>query len=338
MMMTTLRSTVDFNGQITMKKVGGNQPTTADATENQDALAENRATVTDAIKGLTATVSEATQEFNGGRLDLATSLQAIQELALPQINAALGIPATSVGGAQDQGAGDPGLTQHMFSQLFADGQTGNDLLKNFAGLAATVTGKSLGDVGNVMNEAKGLFSGGQLNLANAAGFITKALGLNEKAIGLIATAYTLLSTPFTAAGAAALFQQAMALISESKEQNTQANTAQNTAQQQQQTGQQLAQVAQQRMQQTALMQAKIKEAMEKLKNNQVLTKEQIENLIKMKQQINNQPKGNGLTIPFKLGGCFEEPKTINMTVPSLVQPTTTPTVGFSPPPFQSITA
>ncbi len=369
-MITSLRPTVGYNGQITIEKnyqAGGDKPTTNDTKENKADLAENRATVTDATKELTATALDTTQESNVGRLDLTNGLQGIQQLALPMINSALGLPATSVGGSKDKGEGDPGLTQQLFGQLFAGGEKGNDLMKNFAGLAATVTGKSLGDVGKVMDTAKGLFSGGNLKLADAAGFIGKALGLNEKAIGLIATAYMLLSNPFTAKGAFALFKQAMSLISESKTNKKQANTAQNTAKQQQQLGLAQWKIAQERIQKTAVMQTQIKEAMEKLKNNQVLTKEQIEKLIKMNQQMKNQPKvdqnpklmqqqalqpknpalgkyattpilnantptpnTNGLT-PQGVGNNIQQPIIMaNINIPTVAQP---PAVSFSPPPF-----
>ena len=289
-MSNTINKAVVQNGRVVMQqdyKAGGN-PTGTDTAENKTNLTENKTEVQDFRTALTTTALDATQGFMTGRLDLNNGMQNIQQLAMPMINSALGLPPTSMGGSKDQGAGDPGMTQQLFGQLFAGGEKGNDMLKNFAGLAATVTGKSLGDVGKVMDSAKSLFAGGQLNLANAAGFIAKALGLNEKAVGLIATAYMLLSNPFTAAGAFALFQQAMSLISESKEQNSQANSQKNTAMQQQQAAQLQWQAAQQRMQQTAVMQAQISEAMQKLKANQLLTQEQLQKLVNMNQQMKNQ--------------------------------------------------
>jgi len=376
--MTTINRPVVQGGRVVMGRgyeTGGNNPTNKDTAENKADLTANRSDVAEARKELAVTTVDTTKEVNVAQLDLTNGNRDIQELALPQMNAALGLSATSVGDAQDKGAGDPAITQQLFSQLFAGGAKGDDLMKNFAGLTAAVTGESLGRVTGIMNNAQKAFAGGQLNLGNAATAIGEALGLNAEAMEAIAAGYLLLSNPFTAGGAAALFQKAMGLISKSKEKNGQANSQKTMAQQQQQTGQQLAKVAQDRMKQTAAMQSEIKKAMEILKNNQVLTKEQIAKLIKMKQQMNNQPKvdqnqklmqqngqialqpqnpelgkyatapalttnqpnGNGLTIPFEIGGCFGKPETINMTMPSVVQQTT-PTVGFSPPPFQSITA
>jgi hypothetical protein len=285
------KSVIMPNGQITLQqdsRASGSNPNSTDTTENKENITENKTDVVDMRTALTTTALDAAQNFITGRMDLSNGVQNIQQLAMPMINSALGLPATSMGGANDQGRGDPGITQQLFGQLFAGGAKGNDMLQNFAGLAATVTGKSLGDVGKVMESAKTLFTGGQLNLANAAGFIAKALGLNEKAVGLIATAYMLLSNPFTMAGAAALFQQAMSLMSESKENNQQANSQKTLAQRQQESAQQQVQSAQQRMQQTAVMQAQINEAMQKLKANQMLTQEQLQKLVNMNQLMKNQ--------------------------------------------------
>ncbi len=326
------------NGQIVVQK----NYTTDDAKEVKTDLTQQRNDIQADVQALTTAKTETTQALTEGRQDLTKGLENIQKLALPEINSALNLPATSTGGAEDEGGGDPGLTQQLFSQLFSGGENGNNLLKNFAGLASTLTGKSVEDVATVLDSAKGLFEDGKLNLENAAGFVAKALGLNEKAIGLIATAYTLLSNPFTAAGAAALFQQAMGLMNESKENKTQANTQQTTAEQRQQAAQQQAQLAQAKIQQTAAFQAQIAEAMKKLKDNQVLTKEQLEKLVKASEDLKkkqnltkvNQPninqtmKENTLQ-PVKLNSPTVVPTVAPNTEAPSLKPASFPQPAFS---------
>ena len=270
---------------------------------------------------LTDDATKSYEIYQGGTLDLNKGMADIQQLSLPEMNNALGLRSTSVGGANDEEAGDPELNKQVFSQMFAGGEKGDDLLKNFAGLAVTVTGKSKEEVDAAMGDAKEKFRDSKANLGEAAGFIGEALGIDGKVIGLLVTAYALLTNPFTMAGAAALFTQAMDLMNESKGKKTEAKKKQETAATKKEQAQEKVEKSQDTIERTAALQAKIKEVMEKLKNNQVLTKEQLAKLVKAKEESLNKklPDYSGVMkskgIDFRRSDIrsqqsFEVPKTV----------------------------
>lgn len=289
----TYRPVVGSDGQVTMegsRENNGKRVDKAEAKENGDTLKEARLDVAEANKDLASVQTDAVQDNLKGSQELQGNMKGIRELAMPEITAAVsGTPKTTTAIVED--GGDPNLMKQLFGKLFAGGEQGNDMLQNFAGIASTITGKSTEDITKVMDVAGGLFKEGKLELGNAAEFIGKALGLNEKAVGLIATAYALLSNPFTAGGAAALFQQAMALITESKGENKKASEKKKTATDKQKIAQEQVKKGQEIQQKTAVLQVQIKDAMEKIKNSQILTKDQIEKLVKAKEALKpNAPK------------------------------------------------
>lgn len=399
-MMTTINRPVVQGGRVVMGrdyKTGGNNPTNKDTAENKVDLTQSKDEVTALRTDLSNTTTTAITNQRTGQEYLGNGLKLITELANPTsggINAssmAMGIAYNPQSPNGASGAiGKLGSSSPMGGAL-ASILTGKDALGGFSKLAAALTGKSLGDVGKVMNVAQNLFKGGQLNLAGAAGFIAKALGLNEKAVGLIAMATSLMSNPFSFGAAMAVFQQAMAVMADSKSNHTQATAKKNEANIQQQQASQQVEMGERITAETIAMQEKIAGIMRTIKDQGELTEKQLKEFVEQQKKLDqlqkmnpnqpvaqnpatqngqntlqpqqqfqqqqimqqngqqfgayapnpapnaNQPNGNGLTIPFEIGGCFGEPKTLNMTMPSVVQPTT-PTVGFSPPPFQSITA
>jgi hypothetical protein len=344
----TYRPVVGSDGRVTMegnRENNGKRVDKAEAKENGDALKEARLDVAEVNKDLASVQTDAVQDNLKGSQELQGNMKGIRELAMPEITAAVsGTPKTTTAIVED--GGDPNLMKQLFGKLFEGGEQGNDMLKNFAGIASTITGKSTEDITKVMDVAGGLFKEGKLDLGNAAEFIGKALGLNEKAVGLIATAYALLSNPFTAGGAAALFQQAMGLITQSKGENKKASEKKKTAVDKQKIAQEQVKKAQEIQQKTAVLQVQIKDAMEKIKNSQILTKDQIEKLVKAKEALKpNAPKptdanatiAQNKVIPPQQQLALAQPVVpSNPTITPPPVPTTPPSssiVAFTPPAF-----
>jgi hypothetical protein len=330
----TYRPVVGSDGKVTMegnKENNGKRVDKAEAKKNGETLKAARLDVADANKELTAVQTDAVQNKLKGSQELQDNMKGIRVLAMPEITAAVsGTPKTTTAIVED--GGDPNLMKQLFGKLFDGSEQSRDMLKNFAGIASTITGKSTEDITKVMDVAGGLFKDGKLDLGNAAEFIGKALGLNEKAVGLIATAYALLSDPVTAGGAPALFQRAMGLMTESKGQNKKASEKKKTAADKQKIAQEQVKKAQETQQKTAVLQVQIKDAMEKIKNSQILTKDQIEKLVKAKEALKpnaTKPVGTNATIALNKSVSPQQQLALNQPiVPS--NPTVTPPPSVTP--------
>lgn len=348
MMMISFNPTVQ-NGQVVMQRnynASGSNPNDAkaDSTENKVSLTEGKQEVEASQKESTTTATSAVQNSTSARQGLMGGLENIQKMtntgglmggsnaaALVAFNA---IPTSSIG---NMGLGKatslPGAGALM--GLLSGGKDAQKLLGNFANLASTLTGKSLGDVGKVMNVAQNLFKGGQLNLASAAGFIAKALGLNEKAVGLIATAASLMSNPFTIGAAMALVQQAIGLIGESKSNQNQANAKKTEASNQQQQANQKVELGEQITNATTQEQQSIQTLMQKIKDGQALNEEDIQKLLKaMKeagrlQQANQNQQGGQKAIPNEQN---KTPQNVPNNLGQLLNPPIATNTSYAIPP------
>ena len=169
MMMTKIYTPVrDYDGMFKMQqdyKASGSNPTTQDTAENKLNLTQSKDEVTALGTALSNTTTTAIANWNTGRTDLGNGLKSIIDLGSSTsggINAsdmAMGIahnPPPIAGGANNGALGALGSSSPMGGAL-ASILNGKDALGGFSKFASALTGKSLGDVGKVMNVAQNLF-------------------------------------------------------------------------------------------------------------------------------------------------------------------------------------